>query len=359
MRTGNVLQLSCSGKRVLVPIRLISRDAANGRNVKLTTYKFILFWVVTITGQYCVAATQAPPPTNDSANLTIAERTFLRGKELYEKGEFANALRYFNVVLALDDAHAFARQYAELAQQQLELLKDPLYRQWRANFDARQFDRAAATYARIRSDKEPGAVQLAAQIEAQYQKALSSLVNSWQAACAARDLQKSDSIRNEAANIAPGLPFGRDALAQIRQCGSASSVSDAAANPAIVSNLPASSSVVPANNPGASANGAITPPARKAAPCIRIDPMLAMKQIMFRAKPQIEPDLQRYVGRGIVVSIEIDDKGNVSVKQVAKANVRIADALKIAVEEWKFRPLVVDDQPRCVDTDLPITLIQP
>ena len=87
--------------------------------------------------------------------------------------------------------------------------------------------------------------------------------------------------------------------------------------------------------------------------------MLAMSRLRIRVNPQIEPGLQRYVARGIVVSIAIDEKGNVTVKDIAKANPRIADALKAAVAQWKFNPTVIDDQPRCVDTDLPITLIQP
>jgi len=87
--------------------------------------------------------------------------------------------------------------------------------------------------------------------------------------------------------------------------------------------------------------------------------MLAMNRLKVRVNPEIEPGLQRYMGRGIVVSIAIDEKGNVRVKQVAKANPRIADALKAAVNQWKFNPTVIDNQARCVNTDLPIALIQP
>ena len=34
--------------------------------------------------------------------------------------------------------------------------------------------------------------------------------------------------------------------------------------------------------------------------------MLAMKRLKTRVNPQIEPALQRYLGRGIAVSIEIE-----------------------------------------------------
>jgi len=309
---------------------------------------------VIINGQPFVAATQDPA----AANLSVTEITFLRGKEFYEKGEFSDALKYFNTVLALDNAHALAREYAELAQQQLDLLNEPSYKEWRVSFDARQFDKAAAAYAKIRSavaDETPGAAQLTAQIEAQYQKVLSNLVNTWKAACAASDLQRSDSIRYEAANVASGLSFTRDALAQMQQCA-APRLDSTAPTRSSVQNSASPSRTTPAKPPKP-ANGATTAPEPTA--CIRRDPMLVMKELQFRANPLIEPNLQRYVGRGIVVSIEIDDKGTVAVKRVAKANPRIADALKFAVEEWKFNPIVVDDQPRCVYTDLPIGLIQP
>jgi hypothetical protein len=74
---------------------------------------------------------------------------------------------------------------------------------------------------------------------------------------------------------------------------------------------------------------------------------------------EIEPSLQQYVDRGTVVRISIDEKGNVTVKDVVNADSRIADALQAAVEQWKFNPIVIDNEARCVNTELPITLIQP
>ena len=87
--------------------------------------------------------------------------------------------------------------------------------------------------------------------------------------------------------------------------------------------------------------------------------MLAITRLKTRVNPQIDPSLQRYVGRAIVVSIYIDEQGNVEVKDVAKANSRIAGAIKSAVEQWKFNPALIDGEARCVETGLPLTLIQP
>jgi outer membrane biosynthesis protein TonB len=87
--------------------------------------------------------------------------------------------------------------------------------------------------------------------------------------------------------------------------------------------------------------------------------VLALTRVKTRVNPQIDPSLQRYVSRRTVVSIEIDEAGNVTVKNVANANPRVATAFKEALERWKFNPVVIDNQTRCVETQLPMTLIQP
>ena len=87
--------------------------------------------------------------------------------------------------------------------------------------------------------------------------------------------------------------------------------------------------------------------------------MLAMTRLKTRVNPQIDPSLQRYVGRGIVVRVHIDEEGNVEVNEVANANPRIAGPIRTALEQWKFNPAVINDQARCVETGLPIAVIQP
>ena len=84
-----------------------------------------------------------------------------------------------------------------------------------------------------------------------------------------------------------------------------------------------------------------------------------MSRLQYRVNPVIEPSLQQYVEKGTVVRISIDEKGNVAVKDVVNADSRIADALQVAVEQWKFTPTIIDNEARCLNTELPITLIQP
>ena len=337
-----------------------------------------------------VKATCAPPPrsSNPTPNRPV-DSTFLRGKELYEKGEFGDALKYFNVVLALDSGNEVVREYSKLAEQWLVLSAERRYMEWSVNFDARQFDKAAATYVRIRSDQKPGSLELADKIEAQYERAVSSLVNAWNGACAARELPKLEAIRNEGSNIAPGLRFSREALAQMQPCASPATSSNStkpATAPKSLAPFPrpssspapsprgASSSVafsapsspprpatttdVPAT-PTAPEKPAAAPPIHALGECVKRDPAFAISRLSYRVDPAIEPDLQQYVERGTVVRISIDEKGNVIVKDVVNADSRIADALQAAVEQWKFNPTVIDNETRCLSTELPITLIQP
>jgi tetratricopeptide (TPR) repeat protein len=322
-----------------------------------------------------VMATCAPPTLSANPTPNSADSSFLRGKELYEKGEFDGALQYFNVVLALDSGHEVAREYSKLAQQWLVLNAERRYLEWRVNFDARQFDKAAATYMRIRSDQK-GSPELADQIEAQYEKALSTLVDAWKGACAARELAKLEAIRNEASTIAPGLRFSREALVQMQPCAPPATTSipakrvTASKSPATLPRGTSSSSV---SSPAPPSPPATAVPARPTAPerpdalppvhapgeCIKRDPAVAMSRLQYRVNPVIEPSLQQYVEKGTVVRISIDEKGNVAVKDVVNADSHIADALQVAVEQWKFNPTIIDNEARCLNTELPITLIQP
>ena len=85
---------------------------------------------------------------------------------------------------------------------------------------------------------------------------------------------------------------------------------------------------------------------------------MAITRLRTRVNPRIEPNLQRYMARGFVVTIRIDEQGNVKVKNISNTNSRVAEVIKSAVEQWKFNPTVIDGEVRCVDTELPVSVIQ-
>jgi tetratricopeptide (TPR) repeat protein len=260
-------------------------------------------------------------PCASSARSALIQARFKAGQEFYEKDRFAESATEFAAVLALDETHELANEYLKLSQHRLDLnAVQQVFSEWRTSFDNRQYEKAATAYEKIKSSNVGGiAAPLTTQIESEYQQALSRLVTSWKDACAGGDAATMDTIRIEASTVAPRPQLNREALAEMGQCQ-------------------------------------VRPAPRG---CMRSDPMLAINRLTTRVNPMIDPALQRYVTRGIRVAIQIDVAGNVTVIGTSNVNPRLADALKKAVEQWKFYPAIVNNEPRCVETELPITLIQP
>jgi tetratricopeptide (TPR) repeat protein len=244
----------------------------------------------------------------------VVDSMFERGKVLYDKGQFVDAQKEFNSILQVDPKHELASEYSNLSQQRLQLALRQSFVEWRTNFDAREYAKAAAAYERIRAEVHPDAGQLKTQIESEYSQALSGLLTSWKAACASGDRGKLDPLRTEAMALAPGLAFSKSIVSQMEQCA--------------------------------------------ARVCLQGDPALALARLKSRVNPQLDPTLRRYLTRRIVINIEIDERGDVTVKDVANANDRVAGVLRDAVQQWKFYPAIIDNQPRCVETQLPISFIQ-
>jgi hypothetical protein len=260
-------------------------------------------------------------PCASTARSALIQGRFKAGLELYEKERFTEASTEFAAVLTLDEAHDLANEYLKLTQRRLALnAVQQVFSEWRVSFDNRQYERAAAAYEKIKTSNVGGiATQLTTQIESEYQQLLSRLVTQWKAACAGGDAANMDTIRTEASTVDPRLQLSRDALAEIGQCD-------------------------------------VRPAPRG---CMRSDPTLAINRLTTRVNPVIDPALQRYVTRGMRLAIQIDIEGNVTVIGTGNINARLADALTKAVEQWKFYPAIVNNEKRCVETELPINLIQP
>jgi hypothetical protein len=87
---------------------------------------------------------------------------------------------------------------------------------------------------------------------------------------------------------------------------------------------------------------------------------MASQLAMTRLKTMVKPEFPRAVRItspvDLVAKVRIDNKGNVTVSEVQSTTLSLNMPVKTAVEQWKFSPALVDDQPRCVDTELPIVL---
>jgi TonB family protein len=75
--------------------------------------------------------------------------------------------------------------------------------------------------------------------------------------------------------------------------------------------------------------------------------------------PVIPPALQDFLRHGPVtvrVKAKIDEKGEVTITNTQGSNPAFNDAVRAAVERWKFQPTIDENGPRCVETELPITM---
>jgi hypothetical protein len=94
--------------------------------------------------------------------------------------------------------------------------------------------------------------------------------------------------------------------------------------------------------------------------CVQMDVQTAMLRVKTSAKPEIPPVIEKSLAtpqaRTVRVEVRIDETGDVIVMAAHGVNAAVNDAVRNAVEKWKFVPAVFESEPRCVDTAFPIVL---
>jgi len=251
-----------------------------------------------------------------------ADLAFKQGVEEYKNNDIPPSLKSFRMALTFNPNHEISKQYVELAQNKLQLTVDRLLLDWRKRFEAGEFSEAAAVYRQIRSpelaEKSAPALELTI---AEYRQHASTVVHKWKANCSADVSGLSLDTVEQVNAILPDPSIARDILEEIKPCA-----------------------------PSA-------PPPPKAQPCLQLQTQEAMVRLKNRVDPQIPRAVRPTSPTSFVLKINIDKSGNVSVKDVQSPNLALNGPIKAAVEKWKFAPaLVEEDQPRCVDTELPILL---
>src|SRR5262249_17417491 len=76
---------------------------------------------------------------------------------------------------------------------------------------------------------------------------------------------------------------------------------------------------------------------------------------MIRLKTRVEPELPAQMrGKQVRVraAVRIDAQGNTTVRRLQGGSVPINKMVVKALKEWKFHPAKVDNQARCVETEL-------
>src|SRR5437867_3781494 len=256
-----------------------------------------------------------------------ADLFYKKGLEAYKRDELSSAMKQFSSALKLDPDHELAAQYTELIRQKLRVSADRLFVEWRRKFDVQDFAAAASAYRQLQSlNGESGVASLVDQTRSEYRKALSPFVESWSRACGTADTAAMENARKQATELLPELSIGEDILTQMTCAPKAA----AKAGPE---------------------------PAPKG--CVQMDFQLAMVRLKTRVDPVPPPAAYNLLRRSpltVRVKTRIEETGSVTVNQTQGENAAVNEAVRSAVQRWKFSPAIVHDEIRCVETEIPIVI---
>jgi tetratricopeptide (TPR) repeat protein len=260
-----------------------------------------------------IASNQTKCAGLSSLGPNLADLFFKEGLDAYRKAQMADAVRKFRSALRFEPKHELATQYIELAESKLQLDAERTLLAWRKDFDAGEFASAAKDYRRLVSQNNPDTVS---QVRAEYRKALSELVDSWNRACATHDAGTMDNVRLRMNELLPEPSIGDDILAKMTAC----------------------------TNTG----------------CVQMTSQLALA----RLKTRVDPDFPPYVRSQLKVTpvtvrvkTKINETGDVVVTEPQGGNALLYSAVQGAVNRWKFYPTILPGgEARCVETEIPIVI---
>jgi len=268
---------------------------------------------------------------NEARAAHAADENFRKAVEEYKHGDLPQSLSKFRTILKLNPTDSLANQYVKLIQEKLEISIGLLVLQWHSEFDARDFSHASETYKQlVATNLEGRADVVLEQVRSEYRKAVAAMFQSWTQACKTRDRAAVNRIRSEANGLLPDASIGEDVLSRMTDC------------------VPSP----PRRVQTATSSAAQPVPTRE---CIQNAATVAMTRLKTRVEPEFpaEVDSKRVRVRALV---RIDDSGNTTVHALKGGSPVVNKAIVKAVQSWKFYPAKVNNQARCVETELPIEI---
>jgi tetratricopeptide (TPR) repeat protein len=260
-----------------------------------------------------------------------ADAAYKKGIDAYKREQLADAMRQFRAALKLNPDHEFAAQYTELVQQKLRVSADRVFLDWRKKFDAGEYSSAATSYRQLQSlNVESGLAPMLDQTRSEYRQVLVAFADSWNRACQSGDASGMDTIRRRATELLPEPSMGQEILGRMT-CAPKPAVQAAQASPA-----------------SSSSQG-----------CVAMDFPLAMVRLKTRVDPvapAVVYSLLRRAPLTVRVKTRIDESGNVTVRETQGENAALNEAVRSALERWKFSPAIVQNVTRCVETEIPIAI---
>jgi TonB family protein len=280
-----------------------------------------------------------------------ADLLYKAGMESYKNSDYVNALQNFQAALKFSPKHELAAQYVDLAQGRIQVAEDRALIQWQKNFDAHQLKDAAVQFRLMISYNETKSSQAIRQASDQYQKALTSLVEAWNKTCSSGDTAAMNDIRNQITELLPEPGFGEDIRATMKPC-----------------NPPEMKADLPSNRQVNAVSGASTSEGKtevKSAmvnltnQCLQVDYRVALTRLKTRVEPEIPREARPYIQSSSVtvrIKIRVDALGNVISSETPSGNPIFNNAVKTAVDRWKFSPAMDATGARCVDTEIPLVI---
>jgi tetratricopeptide (TPR) repeat protein len=250
-----------------------------------------------------------------SALAALAPRTadlFLKGGlEAYKKAQMVDALHMFRSAVQLNPKLELASQYIDLTQDKLQLDADRVLIAWRKDFAAGEFGGAAKDYRQLLAVSSTETMN---DVRSEYRKALTALVEAWNRACAASDAPKMEEIRQRVNELLPDLSIGEDILSKMTSC---------------------------------------TPTG-----CVQMNSAIALARLKSRVDPEFPAFVRSQVKGSVTVRVKtrINEKGEVISSEAVSGNPILFNGVRAAVDRWKFIPTLLQGEPRCVDSEIPIVI---
>jgi TonB family protein len=280
-----------------------------------------------------------------------ADLLYKAGMESYKNSDYVNALQNFQAALKFSPKHELAAQYVDLAQGRIQVAEDRALIQWQKNFDAHQMKDAAVQFRLITSYNDNKSSQAVRQASDQYRKALTSLVETWNKTCPSGDMAAMNDIRNQITELLPEPSFGDDIRATMKPCNPPEIKADLPSNRQVNAVSGASSSDGKTDVKSAMVN--------LTNQCLQIDYRVALTRLKTRVEPEIPREARPYIQSSSVtvrVKIRVDALGNVISSETPGGNPIFNNAVKSAVDRWKFSPAMDTTGARCVDTEIPMVI---
>jgi len=93
--------------------------------------------------------------------------------------------------------------------------------------------------------------------------------------------------------------------------------------------------------------------------CIQMTSQLALARLRTRVDPEFSPYIRAQIKVSPItvrVKARISEKGDVVSSEPQGGNAILYGPIRTAFDRWKFSPAIVQNEARCVETEIPIVI---